>query len=192
MIFLKSLLFVPVNMLVGFLLVFIIKAFLFYPRKELFFRGKKVPFTPGFLYRKKEWLINKITNMLNNYLRDCNKIDEQTKISEWEKQAYDKAWEKFSGIENVKLMPSFLRKKIHQIMSVLVYEVVKQFFRSFVPYLIDKYNLENYIDLFSQKVDMDTIFDFFNRKIFKYMFIFSLGTFFLIGCYNTVFYLIIH
>ena len=60
-------------------------------------------------------MINKITNMLNDYLRDCNKTDEQTKISEWEKQAYDKAWEKFSGIENVKLMPSFLRKKIHQI-----------------------------------------------------------------------------
>ncbi|OQX71764.1 MAG: hypothetical protein B6D62_01475 [Candidatus Cloacimonas sp. 4484_275] len=192
MVLLKAFLFLVANLFIGFLLVFLIKAFLFYPSKELYFFGKKVPFTPALLYRKKDWLINKITSMLKDYLRDCDKTDEQTKISEWEMLAYEKAWEKFSGIESIKIMPAFLRNKIRQMMSVIIYEIVKQFFRSFVPYLIARYNIENYIDLLSKKLDVDTLFIFFNKYIFKYMFMISLASFFLIGIYNAVFYLIVH
>ncbi|HHE39343.1 MAG TPA: hypothetical protein ENL20_12345, partial [Candidatus Cloacimonetes bacterium] len=92
MVFLKAILFILWNLLAGFLIVFTIKAMIFFPRKELFFFHKKIPFTPGFAYRKKDWLINKIRKMLSDYLKDCSSNNENTKVAEWENKVYQKAW----------------------------------------------------------------------------------------------------
>lgn len=192
MVFLYSLIFLAYNLFIGFLLVFIIKIFLFIPKKQLYFGGKKIPFTPGFAFRKKVWLIKKLSSLLSDFLRDCRDEKDETIISKWELEIFKKTWDKLEGIENIKFVPRVVKEKIHYFCSILVYEIVKQFLRSFIPYLIENYKVSKYIDVLSQKLDMNIIYGYFNKYVFKYMMLVSLAIHFLIGLGNMIVFLIIH
>ncbi len=192
MVFLYSIIFLAYNLFIGFLLVFIIKVFLFIPREKLYIGNKKVPFTPGFAFRKKDWLIQKLSSILSDFLRDCRDEKDESMISKWELEVFKKTWDKLESIENIKFVPRAVKEKIHYFCSVLVYEIVKQFLRSFIPYLIENYKVSKYIDVLSQKLDMNIICGYFNKYVFKYMMLFSLAIHFLIGLGNMIVYLIIH
>ena len=154
--------------------------------------SKKVPFTPGFAFRKKDWLIQKLSSILSDFLRDCRDEKDESMISKWELEVFKKTWDKLESIENIKFVPRAVKEKIHYFCSVLVYEIVKQFLRSFIPYLIENYKVSKYIDVLSQKLDMNIICGYFNKYVFKYMMLFSLAIHFLIGLGNMIVFLIIH
>ena len=67
MLFLKSLLFIVLNVGIGLLLVYFGKWFLFNPRQSKFL-GMRNPLTPGFLVRKRDWVFNKARDLLHDYL----------------------------------------------------------------------------------------------------------------------------
>jgi uncharacterized membrane protein YheB (UPF0754 family) len=192
MVFIKALIFIVFNLLSGYLIVFAGKALLFLPRKPKFWNGKQIPFTPGFLYRKKDWLIQKIRKWVDDYLRDTKIETADSRISKWEKEAFDKAWAKFEFVEKPKFIPHFIKEQAHYLLSILVYELMKQFLRSFVPFLIKEYKLEKYINLAEMKLDVDILYHFFQKYIYKYLLYFSLAFFFLVGFGNMILYFIVH
>ena len=192
MVFLKALIFIIFNLISGYLIVFTGKAILFLPRKPKFWRGKQIIFTPGLLYRKKDWLITKINTIIADYIRDTKSESSENKVSEWEEKAFHKAWDKFNFIEKPKLIPHALKEQIHFYCSAFVYELVKQFLRSFIPYLMEEFKLDHYVDLLNQKLDVDIIYDYFHKYIYKYLLYFSLAFFFLVGFGNMILYFIVH
>ena len=172
-------------------MVFIIKAFLFIPRKEKRLFGTRVIGTPAFAYRKKIWLIRKLDKMLLDYIRDSRDESQNSRVTKWEQDAFKKAWDKFEFLEKIKFLPRVLIEKIRYFLSVLVFEIVKQFLRTFIPYLMEKYEVKKYIQLLDKKLDMEIIRSYFNRYVYKYMLIVSLTFFSLIGLGNMVIYLIV-
>ncbi len=190
---LKSIIILILNTSIGILFVIVFRAFFFFPRKSLFWRGKQIPYTPGLLYRKKDWLIEKISSELHKYLQSAFDLnDTKSKIYQWQEEAYKKSWDKFAFLEKYKYIPYFISSNLRHLFSQFTYEFVKQFFRSFVPFLIEKYRAESYIDLLSEKLDIDIIYEYYNKYIFKYMMIFVGGWFFLTGLLNMIFFWIVY
>lgn len=192
MIFLKGLFFILFNLLSGFLIAFVAKAILFLPRKAKYFRGKQIIFTPGLLYRKRDWVMNKIRTEIKNFLKEAKSEIEGSKVSKWEQEAFKRAWEKFEFIEKPRFVPRVIKENLHFFFSAIVFEVVKQFLRSFVPYLMEHYQINKYVDLLEKKFDMDVIYGYFNKYVYKYMLMFSLAFFFLVGFGNMIIYYIVH
>ncbi len=192
MIFLKSLTFILFNVFIGFLIVFIIKKFLFFPKRPIYISGKRIPGSPGFLFRKKEWLIKRLKKLLYEYLKDTVSESEETKIARWEQKAYRDTWDKLEFLDNIRFLPRNIKEKIRHFISLIVFEIIKQFLRSFVPFLMKKYQVEKYIEILDNKLDMNLILEYFNKYIYKYMLIISLSFYFLIGLGNMILYLIIH
>jgi len=87
-----------------------------------------------FAFRKKDWLIQKLSSLLSDFLRDCRDEKDESMISKWELEVFKKTWDKLESIENIKFVPrASKKKKFYYFCSVLVYEIVKQFLRSFIP-----------------------------------------------------------
>ncbi len=187
----KALLVILLNIIIPVTILFLIKQFLFYP-KAIYFRGKRLIGTPGFIYRKKEWLINKLETIFHKFLFDCeNEEDPNSFVSKWETKIYKAVWEKTEGIDQFRFIPKKFKTEIRSMIASLVYELVKQFFRSFIPYLIEKYQLEKYIDLVNQKLDIDTVAFYFRKYVYKYIMLFLLAFYGLIGIFNMIIFLIL-
>ena len=191
MIFLKGLIFLIANMLVAYLIVFSIKAILFYPKRKKYWNSKPIPFTPGLLYRKQKWLIDKLHSLLNDYLKDCKVYSDDSRISKWESTVYDKTWDKFSFFEKQRFIPSSIKRIMHYYSSLFVMEFARQFLRNFVPFLMERYNVNKYVDLVDKKLNVDMILDFFNKKIYKYMLMVFVGLALLIGIFNMIVFFIV-
>ena len=191
MVFLKSLLFIVWNIAIPFLMVFSVKAILFIPKTEKRMFGKKIPFTPGLLYRKKKWLIDKIRKESDDYLLAADSDDENTKIARWEKKAYKKAWDKLHKVENIIWLPAKVKQNLRAFFASFIYYFVRQFLRSFVPFLMRKYNTDKYIDLLDKKLDMGVVTEYFNKYVYKYLLLFFCGIAFLISIWNMILFWII-
>lgn len=191
MVFLKSLLFLLINMASGFVLIQTIKLLLFYPDQEKYIFGKKMFLTPGFVYRKKRWLINKLHTLLHDFIYDCEHEQKASKISVIETRVYERIWNACRFLERIRYIPSGVVNTVRHIIALFGYELVKQFFRRFLPYMITRYNLERYIELVDEKIDVNIIKDFYLRYIHKFLLLFVLVFCFLIGLFNMIIYLII-
>ncbi|HPR18037.1 MAG TPA: hypothetical protein PLD62_07315 [Candidatus Cloacimonadota bacterium] len=191
MVFLRFLLFIFWNMLPGYLSVFLLKQLLFFPEKEKYFgNGKKIPLTPGFAFKVKNYLIQKITHLVHDYLDDTKNSESDSRISKWETQAFNRAWEKCDYIERIKFLPHKWRESIRFFLASVFYQLVKQFLRSFVPYLMDHFEVEKYIELLDKTIDMKVIKDYFIRYVYRYLLYAVLAIGFIVGLWNAVFYLI--
>ncbi len=191
MFIIKPLSFIVFNMLAGFLIIFSLKIILFIPKKEKRFVGTRIPLTPALIYRKKIWLINKLTKMLKNYIVDTQDESYDSRITKWEQKTFHKAFAKLEFISNFKFLPSSLKLQIRHFLATIVYEVTKQFLRSFVPYLMERYNIKQYIELVDLKLDVKILEGYFNRYVFRYLTMFTLSVCFLIGLGNVIIYLIV-
>jgi len=178
-------------MLFGFLYVFAIKFFLFIPSKKKKIFGKHVPFTPAFVYRKKIWLIKKIKKMVNDYINDIKDDTDGSRITKWEYKVFNQTWDKITFMDNLKFIPKSVKNNIKHFIATLVFEVVKQFLRTFVPYLMGKYELNKYIEVLDKKFDVNIIKEYFNRYVYKYVLMFVLAVHFLIGLGNMIIYLFV-
>ena len=171
-------------MSVGWSIAFTIKFFLVYPKKEKRIFGKRIPFTPGFFYRKKLWLINKLEKALNDYLNESISEDENTRIAKWELKAYRDTWDKFDFIDNIIIIPKSFRDNIRLFFAGIVYELVKQFLRTFIPFLMTKYEISKYIQLLDKKLDIEIVKQYFNKYVYKFLLVFLLSVSFAIGLFN--------
>ncbi len=191
MFIIKPLIFIVVNMLAGFLYIFAIKFFLFIPSREKMINGKRVPFTPAFVYRKKIWLIKKIKKMVNDYIKDTKDDSDGSCITKWEHKVFHQTWDKITFMENISFIPKSIKNNFRHFIATVVFEVVKQFLRTFIPYLMEKYEVKKYIELLDKKLDVDIIKEYFNRYVYKYILMFVLAIHFLIGFGNMLIYLFV-
>ncbi len=191
MIILRAFAFIFFNVLAGYIFVFLLKAFLFIPKKEIYLFRRKLPFTPAFIYRKKKWLLRKLNLFLDQYLADTKDFSDRSRITKWESKIYENILEKMISNDKLSWLPNKISQKIYSLFATLGYEIVKQFFRNFVPYLIEHYNLESIIDLIDQKLDIEVIISYFNQYIYKYLMIFTLGFCFMVGLGNMLIFLIV-
>lgn len=184
-------LFPIVNIILGLIPLFLIVWFLFYPNRKRYIFDKHIPLTPAYAYRKKKQLIAKLHRYLYDYLKDCKNSDDETRVVQWETKAYQKAFERFTFIAEARWIPNFISERIQSFLAKIVYEIVRQFLRKLVPYLMDRYELSSYIELLNQKLDVNVIRDFIMKKILKYIVIFLVAFYGLIGLTNGILYLII-
>ncbi len=192
MIFLKAFILLLMNVLAGFLLVQPVRWFLFFPKKQLHWFGKPVPFTPGFLRRKKTWFFTKVNFWVKYYLENAaNRKDRSSKLWEWEHRIYDETYNKLDGVMRMKYLPAPVKEKIREILALFVYEFARHFLRSFVPFLVKKYELTRYIDLIEAKADVDQVMMYFDKYFHRYVTYFMLGLSGLIGLFNFVIYLLL-
>ena len=189
MFIIKPLIFIIVNMLAWFLYIFAIKFFLFIPSREKMINGKRVPFTPAFVYRKKIWLIKKIKKMVNDYINDTKDDSDGSRITKWEHKVFHQTWDKITFMENISFIPRSIKNNFRHFISTVVFEIVKQFLRTFIPYLLEKYEVNKYIELLNMKLDVDIIKEYFNKYVYKYVLLFVLVIHFLIGLGNMLIYL---
>jgi len=192
MIFLKSLIFLVFNLLTGFLIVTSVRAFLFLPRKELFLGGKKIPYTPGFLYRKRNLLIKKLQSLLRNYLNDTKDSSDRSKITIWENRVFKSVWDELETIENIRFLPAFIKSNLRYSIALIAYELTRQFLRSFIPFLLEKYKAQRLIDIVEEKLNMQIIAEFYDKFVYKFSLIFFLVINFFIGLGNMIVYLLIN
>ncbi|MCF7793643.1 MAG: hypothetical protein K9M95_07500 [Candidatus Cloacimonetes bacterium] len=192
MAFLKPVFIILWNMLPGFLVTYLIKQALFFPDKEKRFpNGKKVPLTPGFAYKAKNYLIHRITRLVQDFINDSRNNDSESRISKWENDMFHKAWNKFEPIENIKILPHKWKENIRFFFASIIYQLTKQFLRSFVPYLMEHYEVEKYIELIDKKIDMDIIKHYYERYIYRYVMYVVLAIGFVVGLWNVIIYLIV-
>lgn len=192
MIFFKSLIFLVYNILAGVMIPVLLRTSLLFPPKQVCIAGKKIPFTPGFLYRKRDLLINKLKDMLRNYLRDCNDSSPRSSVSVMENRIFRNTWDNLVSIERIRFLPRSLKNTIRYSIALLVYEIAKQFFRTFIPFLLEKYKAKKLISIIENKIDMKIIVEYFDKYVFRFMVIFFISINLFIGLGNMIVYLIIH
>ncbi|MDD2331721.1 MAG: hypothetical protein PHI68_03600 [Candidatus Cloacimonetes bacterium] len=191
MVFLKSLTFILWNVALGWVFLYLIKWFLFNPKPRFFFRSK-IPFTPGFIVRKREWAFGYVRDLLHNYIQQAESHNHKDGyIIRWERQVYNFAYDKLKFINRWKLIPLSIREKIRSLLSNLAREIAKNFLRSVVPHLIEKFRLEFYIDKLDVQLGIEIIYYYFKRYIYKPLWYIFLIINALIGINNLIWYLII-
>lgn len=191
MIIIKPLIFIVVNMLFGFIYVYAIKFFLFIPSKEKKIFNKRLPLTPAFFYRKKRWLINKIKKEVNDYINDTKDDSTGSRITQWERKMFHQTWDNITFLDKYKFIPKSIKNYFKYFMSTIVLQIVKHFLRTFIPFLMEKYDLNKYIELLDKTLNVDVIKEYFNKYIYKYLLLFVLAIHFLIGFGNMLIYLFI-
>jgi len=189
MFIIKPLIFIIVNMLFGFMYVFAIKFFLFIPSKEKRLFKKRVPLTPAFIYRKKIWLINKIKKEVNEYINDTKDDTDGSRITKWEHKIFNQTWDKLGFLDEYKFIPGSIKRSLKHFVSTIVFQLVKQFLRTFIPFLMEKYELSKYIELLDKTLDVDILKEYFNKYVYKYLLLIVLAIHFLIGFGNMIIYL---
>lgn len=187
----RPLIFIIVNMLFGFLYIFAIKFFLFIPSKEIRINKKRLPLTPAFVYRKKIWLFKKIRKLVNDYINDTKDDSDGSRITKWEYKIFHQTWDKITFMEKFHFIPESVKRNIKYFISTMIFELTKQFLRTFIPFVMEKYELNKYIELLDKKLDVDVIKEYFNKFVYKYVLMFVLAIHFLIGLGNMLIYLLV-
>jgi uncharacterized membrane protein YheB (UPF0754 family) len=191
MFLLKALLFLLLNLGMGFLLVITLRALLFYPDKKKYIGTFPVPFTPALIYRLKNYVIKYLHDLLSNFLQDCQNIDKESKIKEIENSMYDKMMKKLEFIDSYYFIPQVVRLGLKSVIAQLLFELTRYFIRTFIPYLIERYSIEGYIELLEKKADISILTGYYNRYVHRYLLYVTLSFFFFTGIFNMLIYLII-
>lgn len=191
MIFLKSLIFIAYNIALGMLFLLFLRWFLF-NAKERRFLGIKVPLTPGFLVRKREWLFNKARDILLDYLNQAGREDmESGYLHKWEEQVKDAVWGQTVFIDELPVLPQVLKTKLHSVIASVAKGIASQVLRKAVPHFIEQWRIEHRIDEFDEKFSVEFIYKYFKQYVFKPLVYAFLAINFIIGIENMILYLIL-
>lgn len=191
MLFLKSLTFILWNIALGTLLVYSVKWFLFNRKQRKLF-GWKIPLTPGFLVRKREWLFTKARDILQDYLNQAgNRLNKSGYLFNLEKQVWQVAWDQTSFIDDWKLLPKGLKQKIHGAISAAAKDLASKMLRKMVPHFIEQLRIEHRIDEYDEQFNIDFFYSYFRKYIYKPLLLAFLAINLLIGLLNMILFLII-
>ncbi|MCD4828348.1 MAG: hypothetical protein K8R90_02815 [Candidatus Cloacimonetes bacterium] len=192
MIALKALILLLANIGIGCFYVWLIMAFLFLPRRRLRVFGKLVPFTPGYLWRKKVWLFHLVNRYIDDFLYAAvNEEDTESVVCAWEQRAWKATWERLATLEQSGKIPAPVARGLRRFISQLAYELTRQALRNLVPYLMEHYKARSWLDLAEQKLDVAVVMAYAQRYVFKYLYLFMLALCGLIGLFNVVVYLLL-
>jgi len=191
MLFLKSLLFIVWNIVLGMGLVYFLRWFLFNGKARYFF-GKRCILTPGFLVRKREWLFVKVRDLLHDYLRQA----ENPKLSDgylkkWEGMIRSFIWEKSEFVDGWLFLTAKMKLKIRDMIADSFTGVASKFLRRTVPRLLEQYRVEHRIDDYDFQFSIDFFLRYYNLYVHKYLMYFIIALNFIVGVMNMILYLII-
>ncbi len=191
MLFLKSLLFIVWNIALGSLLVYSLKWFLFNPKPIRLF-GKKLPLTPGFLVRKREWLFNQSRDLLQGYLNQAaNTMAKNGYLFKWESQVWQAVWDQTMFIDEWILLPKGLKQKLHASVSTAAKGLASKLLRKTVPHFIEQWRIEYRIDEFDEQFNMEFFYSYFRKYVYKPLLLAFLAVNLIIGILNMVLFLIL-
>lgn len=189
---LKFIIILGVNIGFGLLLSSLIYSFFFCSRTKYFF-GYKIPFTPGLLYRKKKWLINKLNKLVNDYIRYASDENLQNNyLAVFERKMQKNIHESLKEFFKGKMLPAFMKNKLVSWLQSLSQLIVRKITRELIPYIIFTADISGKIDLLEDKLNIDMLKTYFNEYVYKYILYFIYIFFGLIGICNSVLYLILN
>ncbi|MCB5261870.1 MAG: hypothetical protein LHW64_04065 [Candidatus Cloacimonetes bacterium] len=191
MLFLKSLLFIVLNLAMGLLVVEFVKWLLFNSRARFIF-GKKVWLTPGLIVSKRDWLFNKARFLLHDYLKQAeDSKDKYGYLAKWEKLVHDFIWEKTEFVDAWRFMPAKLKAGIRKKIVDAFTGMASKLLRKTIPRLAEQLRVEHRIDDFDEQFSLDFFRKYYNLYVHKYLIYFFLAINLIIGLENMILYLII-
>ncbi len=191
MLFLKSLLFIVLNVSLGLLLVYLIKWFLFNPRQRKIF-GARNPLTPGFLVRKRDWLFNKARDLLHDFLGQAGDPNLKSGyLFDLEEQIRQSVWDQLSFVDDWRLLPGGLKAKLRDVAANAVRGIAGKLLRQMVPHLIEQWRIEHRIDEFDEKFDLEFFYKYFRQYLYVPMLKIVGGINLVLGILNMILFLIL-
>lgn len=191
MIFLKSLLFIVWNILLGTILLLKINWFLFNRKQRRIF-GIRIPLTPGFLVRKRDWVFNKARDILHDYLEQAeDTLSKSGYLAKWEKLVRDAVWEKTAFIDDWKFVPRGIKDKIHESLSSAAKDIASRVLRKLVPHFIEQWRIEHRIEEFDEQYSIEFFYKYFKKYVLKPLLLAFLAINFVIGLLNMILFLIL-
>jgi hypothetical protein len=186
MIFLKSLLFIVWNILVGASIVFLLRWCLFNVKARFLF-GIHIPLTPGFLISKRDWVFDKVKSILHDYLEQADNLRHtRGYLVKWEKQIFESVWEKAQGIEGWKLMPKSWKEKLRTFIAQMARDLASKILRQMIPKLVEQLRIEHRIEEFDNRFSSEVIAGYYTRYVHKYLLYAFVGVNLLIGILNMI------
>ncbi|MFW5627842.1 MAG: hypothetical protein ACOCG6_01230 [Candidatus Cloacimonadaceae bacterium] len=190
MLFLKSLIFIPWNILLGMIVLWILRWILFNPKPIYIFK-KKCFLTPGFLVRKRDWLFNKARDLLFDYLHQAENANlKDGYLAKWEKKVHDFIWEKSEFVSEWRFLPAKFKQSIRRKITDGFTKIASNFLRKRVPRLAEQWRIEHRIDDYDFQFSMDFFRDIYNRYVHKFMVLGFLAINLLIGINNLILYIL--
>lgn len=191
-VFLKSLLFIFWNVLIGTSIILLLRWLLFNLRSRFVF-GLHIPLTPGFIVAKRDWLFNKVRAILHDYLEQADRIsDNFGYLSKWEKLVFEAVYAKLTTeVEDWKFIPRVWEEKIKSSIARAAEEIVRKILRKTIPKLIEQLQIENRIDDFDEKFNSRFLRQYYNQYVHKYLLYLFVAVNFLIGITNMILYWLI-
>ncbi len=187
----KCLLFLAINIGVGLSFCYLFKWF-FFLSKPLYLFGKHIPFTPGLLHRKKKWLINKLFQIIKDYLQyamdEANRHNYLARLEDNLNNQYQEFTSPF--LLNTPL-PHFIKAKFEKWIQSFGKMLIKKLLRSFVPWVINQADIKGKIELLNEKLDIFMIERYFNEYVFKYILYFTIAFYGLTGLLNIIIFLLV-
>lgn len=191
MLFLKSLLFIVLNVSVGLLLVYLSKWFLFNPTQRKIF-GLRNPLTPGFLVRKRDWVFNKGRDLLHDYLEQAGNTNSHSGyLFKLEDQVREMVWEYTSFVDEWPLLPGGLKAKIRDAAAAAMRSLAGKILRRTVPHFIEQWRVEHRIDEFDEKFDLDFFYKYFRKYLYVPLLKIVAGINLVFGILNMILFLIL-
>jgi hypothetical protein len=137
-------------------------------------------------YRLRDKFIRFVEKKYSKYLYDFKNIDDIKSDSiarEWKKAILDFYETKFSLKNYFRFVPDFLKEGIDKIVFSFLSEFISQLFKDFIPYLVEKYKIHNFIETVDLKTDITVLSGYF-YKYYRYVLLISLIIGFVIGFIN--------
>ena len=191
MLFLKSLLFIVLNVGVGLLLVYFAKWFLFNSTQRKIF-GVRNPLTPGFVVRKRDWVFNKARDLLHDYLEQAGNPQANTGyLYNLEEQIQQKVWEQTSFVDDWPLLPGGLKESIRNTVSNAVRGIASKILRKTVPHLLEQWRIEHRIDEYDEQFNLEFFYKYFRQYLYVPLLKIVAGINLVFGILNMILFLIL-
>ncbi len=191
MVYLSAISFIFFNIILGLGIVFFVRIILFHPSKKWYIGKQRIPLTPGLVFKNKEYIFDRIQRLLDTIFNECNDYSYSSNFSRLERKIYYQIWDRLENFEQINYVPSFLINNAKKIVAQLCFEILRHFIRSFVPYILNTYNTEGYINLLSSKLDVYLLRNYYVKYVHRYLLLLSLFIFSLLGIYNSIVFLLI-
>ncbi len=189
--FLLSLIFIPLNLLFGASIIWLIRWLLFNKKQRYIFKKKNI-LTPGVIPKLKNYGLGKVRTSVKDYFDQVDDFQShQGYIYKWEKQVYQKVYDGCEFIDNARYIPTSVADWIRHSLAFICKDLSSRFLRTFIPYLYEYYSINDKIDLIDEKIDLVVIESYYNQYIHRFLMYFNLFIFLLAGILNLILFLII-
>ena len=191
-IFSKGLLFIILNILLGYLFCYVIHKLLFYPKKVYLFGKYPLSFTPGFVHRKKKKLIDYLHGKLKDYLLYAESDEsERNFLTDFEKKIYKELIPVIKRTFFTNWIPKVVRDFFDGLLEDISWHFIRKLTRMIIPRLVVEFKLHKQIDLLDLKLNVYELEKYFNEYVYSFMMTFVLVSLGVVGIFNAILYWIL-